>query len=240
MAKTFNWGIIGLGRIAKKFAEDLRVVPNAKLHAVGSRDKDKALAFGNEFGALHALGSYEEMMVCPDLDVIYIATPHPYHCQNAMMCLEHNIPVLCEKPMAMNNQEVRKMIGLARFQKTFLMEALWTRFLPTIKKVVGLIEAGTIGEINTVKADFGFRATVDAKHRLFNQGLGGGSLLDVGIYPVFLAYLLLGKPISISAEASVGLTNVDENCGMVLKFKNQKLALLQPSIVSKTPCEAFI
>ncbi len=179
-------------------------------------------------------------MTCPDLDAVYIATPHPLHCENTLMCLEHNIPVLCEKPFAMNSKEVRKMIGLAKFQKTFLMEALWTRFLPTTQKVLDLIAVGAIGDINTVKADFGFKANPDPKARLFNQGLGGGALLDVGIYPVFLACLLLGKPTSISAEASIGTTNVDENCGMLLKFKNNKLAILHASIISKTKTEALI
>ncbi len=240
MSKVFNWGIIGPGRIAHKFANDLGVLPNAKLHAVASRSLDKALEFANKYSAVHAYGSYREIISCPDLDAIYIATPHPWHCENTLMCLEHNIPVLCEKPMGMNAKEVRQMIGLAKFQNTFLMEALWTRFLPTTKKVLELIAEGAIGEVNTVKADFGFKATFDAKHRLFNQSLGGGSLLDVGIYPVFLACLILGKPNSISAEASIGKSNVDENCGIVLKFDNQKLALLHASIVSNTKCEARI
>jgi len=240
MGKVYNWGIIGLGHIAAKFAADIAVIPNAKLHAVASRTKEKALEFGNKFNVIHAFGSYEEMMACPDLDAVYIATPHPWHCENTLMCLEHNIPVLCEKPFAMNSKEVRKMIGLAKFQKTFLMEALWTRFLPTTEKVLNLIASGAIGEINTVKADFGFKAKMDPKARLFNQGLGGGALLDVGIYPVFLACLLLGKPISISAEASIGPTNVDENCGMLLKFKKNKLAILHASIISKTKTEALI
>jgi len=240
MGKVYNWGIIGLGHIAEKFAADIGVIPNAKLHAVASRTAEKALAFGNKYNAIHTFGSYEELMACPDLDAVYIATPHPWHCENTLMCLEHNIPVLCEKPFAMNSKEVRKMVGLAKFQNTFLMEALWTRFLPTTQKVLDLIAVGAIGDINTVKADFGFKANMDPKNRLFNQGLGGGALLDVGIYPIFLACSLLGKPTSISAEASIGPTNVDENCGMLLKFPNNKLAILHASIISKTKTEALI
>lgn len=240
MAKIFNWGIIGPGKIAHKFAEDLRVVPNARLFAVASRSAERGIEFANKYNATHAFGSYKELMSLSELDAVYVATPHPYHCENTLMCLEHKIPVLCEKPMGMNSKEVRQMVGLAKFQNTFLMEGLWTRFLPTIIKVLDLIKTGAIGEVNTLKADFGFKAPFDVKKRIFNQGLGGGSLLDIGIYPVFLARLLFGNPTSISAEASIGPTNIDENCGMILKFPNQKLAILHSSIISTTKTEALI
>jgi len=240
MSKQFNWGIIGLGHIAHKFAEDIQQTPGAQLHAVASRDRKRAADFAKLFGASHSYGSYDEIVACPELDAVYIATPHVGHFANTIMCLEHKIPVLCEKPIAMNSEELRKMINLAVFQKTFLMEALWTRFLPTIEKTLQLIESGAIGEVRTLKADFGFSAQRDPKRRLFNQGLGGGALLDVGIYPVFLALLLFGKPNAISAEATIGSTNVDEDTGMILKFPEQKLAVLHSSIVTKTNTEATI
>lgn len=240
MSKVFNWGIIGLGKIAHKFAEDLQSVKNAKLVAVASRSVGKAQDFAQNYGATFFYGSYKEILSCPDLDAVYIATPHVSHCENTLMCLEHQIPVLCEKPLAMNAVQVKRMVSLARFQKTFLMEALWTRFLPSIKRTISLIEEGAIGEITSIKADFGFKADFDPDARLFNLGLGGGSLLDVGIYPVFLSLLLLGKPYSVKASASIGPTRVDESCGVLLQYAHNKLAMLHSSIVSKTDTIALI
>lgn len=240
MAKIYNWGIIGLGKIAHKFAEDLSVINSGRLHAVASRSLEKAVTFGKQYNVKHCYGSYEEIINCPDLDVVYIATPHVLHCENAILCLSNQVPVLCEKPFAMNAVEVRRMIAAAKNNNTFLMEALWTRFLPTIQKTLSIIEKGTIGEVKTLKADFGFNAPVDPESRVFNQHLGGGSLLDVGIYPVFLSLLLLGKPTNIKAIATFGKTNVDENCGAILKYPNNKMALLHSSIVTKTTTEAYI
>lgn len=240
MSKVYNWGIIGLGKIAHKFAEDLALLKNAKLHAVASRSLDKATTFAKQYQVEHAYGSYSEILNCPELDVVYIATPHIAHCENTLMCLEHQIPVLCEKPFAMNATEVSRMVTLAKFQKTYLMEALWTRFLPTIEKTLELIDAGTIGELVSLKADFGFNAPFDAKARLFNHHLGGGSLLDVGVYPVFLSLLLFGKPIELKAIANIGKTNVDEHCSMILKYANNKMAVLYSSIIAKASNEALI
>lgn len=240
MSKTFKWGIIGLGRIAHKFAEDLQRIPNATLHAVASRSEEKAKTFAMQFNAPNFFGTYKEIFNCADLDVIYVATPHAMHCENVLMCLEHQVPVLCEKPFAMNSLEVKRMITLAKFQKTFLMEAMWTRFLPTTTKVLELIGKGKIGMVKSIRADFGFKAPFDPHHRLFNQSLGGGSLMDVGIYPVFLSLLLLGKPTSINAIANIGRTNVDENCGMLFKYPNNRMAVLQSSIVTNTGTEAYV
>jgi len=213
---------------------------NARVHAVASRSQKKAQEFADQYQAKHAFGAYKDIISCPDLDVVYIATPHHLHCKNTLMCLEHQIPVLCEKPFGMNANEVKRMITLAQFQKTFLMEALWTRFLPTTKKVLELIDGGAIGEIISVKADFGFKAAFNPDSRLFDQSLGGGALLDVGIYPVFLSLLLLGKPTGIKAMATIGKTNVDESCGVLLKYPNNKSAILDASIAYETKTEAFI
>ncbi len=240
MAKTYKWGIIGLGKIAHKFAEDLNVAKRSKLWAVASRSKERATAFANTYQAPNAYGSYQEILQCSQLDAIYIATPHISHCLNTLMCLEHQIPVLCEKPFAMNANEVRRMISLAKFQNTFLMEALWTRFLPTTLKVMDLINKGTIGKVMSLQADFGFNATFNPDSRLFNQNLGGGALLDVGIYPVFLSLLLFGKPDHISATAHIGPTNVDESLGILFKYQEKQMAVLQASIITKTATEAVI
>lgn len=235
-----NWGIIGMGRIARKFANDLKLLPNAKLHAVASQSLERAQEFGKEYLVPHAFGRYEEIVNCPDLDVVYIATPHVQHCENTILCLRHKIPVLCEKPFAMNLEEAHKMVMTARENQTFLMEAIWTRFIPTIVKAMELVESGIIGEVISIKADFGFKAPFNPEGRLFNRELGGGSLLDIGIYPAFLALLILGKPSKIKAFANIGTTGVDEELGAVLQYNDGKLAHLHSTIRSITKTEAFI
>ncbi|MCB0580131.1 MAG: Gfo/Idh/MocA family oxidoreductase [Phaeodactylibacter sp.] len=240
MAKTYNWGIIGLGKIAHKFAQDLDTLPNARLQAVASRSEERAREFALQYGAPHAFGSYEEITACPGLDVVYIATPHPGHRDNTVMCLNAGIPVLCEKPFAMNSRQVREMVAAARASDTFLMEAIWTRFNPSTAKALELIGHGMIGDVLSVKADFGFRPLFDPDSRLFNHALGGGSLLDIGIYPVFLALLLLGKPAGIQAMAHIGATGVDEEVGMLFQYQNGQMAHLHASLRAFTKTEAFI
>ncbi|MCB9266170.1 MAG: Gfo/Idh/MocA family oxidoreductase [Lewinellaceae bacterium] len=240
MARTYNWGIIGPGRIAHKFAQDLDKLPNARLHAVASRSEERAKAFALQYGAPHAYGAYEEITLCPDLDVVYIATPHPGHHDNTIMCLKAGIPVLCEKPFAMNSRQVQEMVDAAHSGDTFLMEAIWTRFTPSTTKALELIGHGMIGDVLSVKADFGFRAPFDPRGRLFDKALGGGSLLDIGIYPVFLALLVMGKPADIQALAHIGPTGVDEELGVLFKYNNGQMAHLHSSIRSYTKTEAFI
>jgi len=237
---NINWGIIGLGRIAHKFAQDLALLSNARLHAVASRSQERAEAFAKEYDAPHAFGSYEAIVDCPELDVVYVATPHVTHCENTLLCLRHNIPVLCEKPLGMNMQEVQKMMMTAQAQETFLMEALWTRFSPTLRKALDLIYKDTIGAVHAVKADFGFKPPFDPQSRLFNRELGGGALLDIGIYPVFLALLVLGKPHQIKAFATLGATGVDEEVGAIFHYQNGNMAHLHTTIRAKTKTEAFI
>jgi predicted dehydrogenase len=240
MAKVFNWGIIGLGKIAHRFADDLLLIPNARLHAVASSSTDRAREFAQKYKVPYAYGNYNDITKVPGLDAIYIASAHTSHCAHTLLCLKNNIPVLCEKPFAMNAVEVEQMIGLAMEKQTFLMEAMWTRFLPTTIKVLEMIQSGMIGEVLSLKADFGFQGTFNPDRRLFNADLGGGSLLDVGIYPVFLSLLLFGKPDSIKAMATIGVTNVDENCGMLLSYGEEKMAMLYSSIITETPTEAYI
>ena len=237
---TTNWGIIGLGHIAHKFAADLKLIPNATLHAVASTSGERAQNFAAQHDAYHYYDSYNGILDCPELDVVYIATRHPQHCETTLMCLENNIPVLCEKPLAMNAHEVQKMIAAAQENDTFLMEALWTRFLPTIAKVLELIEAGTIGDVTAVKADFGFKANPDPNSRLFNQAEGGGALLDIGIYPLFISLLLLGQPKTIKTMTTFGKTKVDETISMLLQYADNKTANLQATILNTTPTEAYI
>jgi len=224
MGKNINWGILSTGRISEKFAFDLQFVPNARLAAVGSRDAARAFEFAGKVNAPKAYGSYEALASDNDIDVIYIGTPNISHCENALLCLDRGKAVLCEKPFAMNEKEVLRMVSKAREKNAFLMEALWTRFIPAIKKALELIESGAIGDIVHIKADFGYKAQYDPAWRLFNKELGGGSLLDIGIYPVFLILLLLGEPDEIAADAIIGRTGVDELVSAYFKYNNGKYA----------------
>lgn len=240
MSETFRWGIIGAGRIARKFASDLGTIKNARLTAIASRDLERARTFAGEFDAPYAYGTYEELLDCPELDAVYVATRHPGHAEASIMCLERGIPVLCEKPFAMNTGEVEQMIAAARKSDTFLMEAIWTRFLPTTRQALIWIEEGKIGEVQSVKADFGFKAERNLSGRLYNKALGGGSLLDIGIYPTFLALLLLGKPKDILAHGVIGSTGIDEEMAAIFTYEGGKMAQIHSTIRADTKTEAFI
>lgn len=240
MSKTYNWGIIGLGRIAHKFAQDLQRLPNARLWAVAATDVERAAAFAGQYNAPHHFGSYEEMVQTPGLDIVYVATPHVLHKDNTLLCLRHKVPVLCEKPFAMTQAQARQMVEAARQSDTFLMEAMWTRFMPTIQQALTWINEGRIGRVHSVKADFGFRAAFEPEGRLLNKALGGGALLDIGVYPAFLSLLILGYPTQIKAMAFMGPTGVDEELGALLAYPDGKMAHLHTSIRAKTKTEAFI
>lgn len=238
--RTIKWGIMGLGRIAHKFAIDLPFVEHAELVAVASRSFEKAQAFADKFKVPHAFGSYEELVSWPELDVVYIATPHSEHARCSILCLSHGVSVLCEKPFAMNAQEVSDMIAQAGKADRFLMEAMWSRFMPGIIKVKELIDSGTIGEVITIQADFGFPAVFDPSHRVFNRSLGGGALLDIGIYPVFLALLILGYPDKILATSAFGTTEVDESTSILYQYGHAAQAVLHCTFKANTRTEAFI
>ena len=237
--RKFRWGIIGAGRIAQKFASDLALVPHTELYAVASRSQERADTFATKNSAKYAFDSYEAMLKA-GVDAVYIATRHPQHCAPTIMCLNAEIPVLCEKPLAMNSAEVESMINAAKTNKTFLMEAIWTRFLPSFKKAIELIEAGEIGEVLTVKADFGFHSPVNPDSRLYNRKMGGGVLLDIGIYPILLAQLLLGQHEKMQATAHLGTTGVDEETAVNLSYSNGKFALLHATVRNETETVAFI
>ncbi len=242
MQRTFHWGIIGPGRIARKFADDLRLLPNAKLHAVASTDPGRARAFADEYGADFAYGRYEDIAHCPDLDVVYVATPHVLHHHCALLCLNRGMSVLCEKPFAMNAVQAREMIDAARKNDVFLMEALWTFFIPAVEKALELIHSGAIGTVHTVKSDFGFTTPFNPTSRLFDKKLGGGSLLDIGIYPALLALKIFGQPASedIQATATFGPSGVDESCVFTFRYPGNRLAMGHSTLVANTPVEAWI
>jgi predicted dehydrogenase len=240
MKEKINWGIIGLGKIANKFALGLESVPDAKLYAVASRNHGKAVSFSREHHAKIAFGSYEDMMKDEKVDVIYIATPHVFHHKLTMDSIGYGKAVLCEKPFAMNLEEAHEMVELARSKKVFLMEALWTRFLPHFQFILKKIGSGEMGKVRSIKADFGFPAEFDKTKRLFNKDLGGGSLLDIGIYPVFLAYSILGKPERIQASAEFTETGVDSTCDIKFEYPDGIAAALYSSFKEKTPTIAEI
>ncbi|GAB4028320.1 Gfo/Idh/MocA family protein [Spirosoma koreense] len=235
-----RWGILGPGRIAHKFAQDLQTLPDAQLYAVASSDQQRADEFAGQYNIPHAFDSYEGLLTLDDLDVVYVATPHVKHYENVMMLLNGGISVLGEKPFAMNGDQVREMVETARTKNVFLMEALWSRFMPGIIHALELAQSGTVGKVVSVKADFGFKAPFLPEGRLFDKALGGGSLLDIGIYPLFLSYLMLGKPTTLKASANFGQTGVDEQCGMVLTYADGQLALLDCTLLAKTDCIGLI
>lgn len=242
MERVYNWGIIGMGKIARKFADDLRLLPNARLHAVASASLERAQDFAAAYDVPHAYGTYEEIVECPDLDIVYVATPHALHFTCAMLCLSCRIPVLCEKPFAMNAHEARKMIELAHHNQVFLMEALWTCFMPSFQRALELAESGAIGTVHTVKSDFGFKLPLDPNSRLFNKTLGGGALLDIGIYPVMLAMRVFGKPdaLHIQAAATFTETEVDDTCVFTFQYPEKRIALGHATVAANTPVEAWL
>ncbi len=235
-----NWGILACGKIARKFASDLKKVDGAVLHAVASTSMERAMSFAADFPAQHVLGSYEELVNLPDLDVVYVASPHSHHHEHTLLCLNHGKAVLCEKAFAINSRQASEMIDLARSKKVFLMEALWTRFLPHYQKVQEMIAEGLLGELKGVTANFGFKPVEPVAPRLFDPSLGGGALLDIGIYPVFLAQSLLGIPDSIQASMNPSASGVDEQCSISFHYDNGRSANLFATLASNLETDADV
>jgi dihydrodiol dehydrogenase / D-xylose 1-dehydrogenase (NADP) len=234
--KTVRWGIIGPGNIAHKFADALRTIESAILTAVASRDKSRARRFADQYAVPLAFDSYAALAACPELDAVYIATPHSHHAKPTTDCLKHGKAVLCEKPITVNAAELQYLIDLAHQNNTFLMEAMWTRFLPIMETVKDWIDTGAIGEPRLVQADFGFRSDKkNPKTRLFNPALAGGSLLDVGVYPISFSHWVFGDaPVAVSGQAMLGDTGVDEQMCATMKFTGGRLASVISAIRTKT------
>lgn len=233
-----RWGILSTGNIAHSFTQDLKIMAGADVVAVGSRSQASADAFAERYQIPRAHEGYRALADDPDVDVIYIGTPHTFHHENTLMCLEAGKHVLCEKPIAINARQTREMINLARRKNLFLMEAWWTRFLPSTVKLLELLPE--IGPVRSVMADFGFYLSHDPSHRIFAKSLGGGSLLDVGIYPVAFAMLLLGKPDQILTSAHMGETGVDVNASYIFHYNNGSMAMLHSSLVGDTSMVAHV
>lgn len=232
MKKTYNWAILGCGKIAKKFSEDLSLLPNANLYAAASRNLDNANRFAKEMGYEKAYGSYKEMVNDPNVDVVYIATPHSSHLEHSILCLEHKKAVLCEKAFGMNSKEVQQMVDASRKNNTFLMEAFWTIFQAKFLKVLELSKDKELGQLKFIKSDFMFKADFDPDQRLYNIDLGGGSLLDIGIYPIFRSMTLLGKPNAMKTMANIRPTGVEDSICMLFSYDNGAMAVLTSSFES--------
>lgn len=240
MGKLIKWGILGCGGIAHKFASDLTLVEDAILVAVGSRSSEKAADFAATHQVARSYGSYEALVADTDIDVIYIASPHSHHHAHTLLCLQQGKAVLCEKAFAMNSREAHEMIDLARKQGLFLMEALWTKFLPPYKKAMELIQAGAIGEVRNMLVNFGFVAANRNVERLVNPELGGGTLLDIGVYNTFMVLSVLGRPDRVYATMVPSEAGVDEQCAITFRYNNGAIAQLFSSFTTNLANEADI
>lgn len=238
--RKVRWGILATGGIAADFTRDLRLLPDAEVVAVGSRSRASAQAFADHHGIPRAHGSWAELAADPEVDIVYVATPHHAHHEAAALCLEAGKAVLCEKPLTLNAADSRALTGLARKRGVLLLEGMWMRFSPTVRRLVELIADGAIGEVATVHADFAFPGDFAPTHRLRDPALGGGALLDLGVYPVTFAHLLLGRPRSVSAWASLTPEGVDANTALLLGYDAGRLATLSCGITSATPCRAYV
>ncbi|MFS0726079.1 Gfo/Idh/MocA family protein [Paenibacillus sp. 1P07SE] len=239
--ETVKWGIFGPGTISKKFATDLKFAAGAELLAVGGRNSDKAEAFAKAFNIPRAYGSIEELADDPDVQVVYIGTLHPVHKDNALILLRAGKGVLCEKPFTMNENEAAEMIQVAKENNAFLMEAMWTRFLPPIVKVREWLADERIGEVRMLKADFGFNIGWQPESRLLDPAKGGGALLDAGIYPVSFASMIFGgQPKSIQSVASIGKTGVDEQFSLLFEYEGGRSAVLNSAVQLGMVNDAYI
>jgi predicted dehydrogenase len=240
MAEPLRWGIISTGGIARTFVNDLQYTDSGVAVAVGSRTTDAANTFGDRFGIDRRYASYEELVRDPDVDAVYVGTPHPMHFENATLALEAGKPVLVEKAFTMSSREAVDLIALAREKNLFLMEAMWTRFLPHVAAVNELIATGTIGDIVSVEADHGQHFDFDPASRWFSPELGGGALLDLGVYPVSFASMLLGTPSKMVTMIDLAPTGVDRQVSMIFGYENGAQAYLNTTTSAKTPTTATI
>ncbi|MEZ4826730.1 MAG: Gfo/Idh/MocA family oxidoreductase [Bacteroidia bacterium] len=239
--KTIRWGILATGKIAHKFAQGLQTLEGAVIQAIGSRNLPQAQAFASQYQIPNIHASYEALAADPEVDAIYVATPHPWHRDNTLLCLENGKHVLCEKPFAVNTHEAEVMVAKAREKNCFLMEAMWTRFMPANVQLRQMLRDGIIGDIQMLTADFGFFSEFDPASRIYNPGLAGGALLDVGIYPISYAYMLFGEdPVHMSSTASICATGVDEQSAYLFGYANGALARLSSSVSLETSREAVI
>ncbi len=231
--ESIRWGIIGCGRISGKFCRSMAPVADGVITACASQSPERAEAFGDRHGVEHRFDSYERMLESGRVDAVYIGTTHNFHCENILLALDHGKPVLCEKPLTVSAAQAETVIAKARAKNCFLMEALWSRFLPAFRRMKELVDDGVIGDIRMIRADFCFRAPWNLEGRLFNPALAGGALLDVGIYPVSTASFLMGRqPERIKVAADIGQTGVDEQGAYLFEYDDGRIAILSSAVSS--------
>ncbi|CAM5348654.1 Gfo/Idh/MocA family protein [Streptomyces narbonensis] len=240
MSRTVRWGILATGGIAERFTTDLLTLDGAEVVAVASRTEASAKTFADRFGIPRAYGEWAGLFADEDVDVVYVATPHHAHREAAGLALEAGKPVLCEKALTLNAREAEELVTLARDRGLFLMEAMWMYCNPLVRRLAELVRDGAVGEVRTVQADFGLAGPFAADHRLRDPAVGGGALLDLGVYPVSFAQLLLGEPDSVQAHALISPEGVDLNTGMLLGWDSGASALLSCSLVADTPLTAAV
>ncbi|MEA3357282.1 MAG: Gfo/Idh/MocA family oxidoreductase [Patescibacteria group bacterium] len=238
--KRIRWGIIGTGNIANQFAAGLLSLSDAQIVAIGSRDKNKSESFGARFGIPYRHASYMDLAHNPNVDVVYIATPSSCHKENIRLCLNAGKAVLCEKPFTISANEAAEVIAISREKSRFLMEAMSMRFTPALAKVLELLASGIIGEVRMIKSDFGYKPNCSQQSRLFDLALGGGALLDLGIYPLSLGHMILGKPSKVTCVSCLGRTGVDELSAVLLGYEGGQIALFSCSLCTYIRQETLI
>jgi predicted dehydrogenase len=239
--EKIRWGIIGCGGIAHKFARSLLALNDGELLAGASRTPGRAAEFAAEHGIPKTYTDYEALASDPDMDAVYVATTHNFHHENVMLCLDHGKHVLCEKPLTVNARQAADLIERAQARNLFLMEGMWTRFIPAVARLRGLLADGVIGEVLTLKADFCVKMTDDPEHRLRKKDLAGGALLDLGVYPVAFASMLFGgAPERIQSSAVMGATEVDERSFYLLDYPEGRTAQLSVSFGYTLPSDACV
>ena len=238
--RPVRWGILATGKIAGAFAENLALLPEAEIAAVASRRLESAREFATRHDAATAYGSYEELVADPDVDVVYVATPHALHKENVLLAFEAGKPVLCEKALTLNAREAGELVAAARDKQLFFMEAMWMRCNPVIRRIQQIVDLGLIGAIQQVRADLGFFVDVPPEDRMLNPELGGGALLDMGIYPLTFAHLFLGEPDQVQAVATMAPTGIDLNVAIALGYHSGAVASLTSTMTSWSPRSASI
>ena len=240
MDKPYRWGIVGPGGIAHRFADALGHFENAKIQAVVSTNSQRAEDFAKKFSVPNYYDNYQHLYADDSVDIVYVATTHNFHCENVVDALKAGKGVLCEKPLAVNASQVRKMIDVSRKNNVFLMEAMWTRFLPMMTEIRQIIDEGGIGMVKLLYADFGVKFKYDPQSRSYNLNLAGGALLDIGVYLISLTSMVFGKPVKISSKVKMAKTGVDERSTILMEYGNSQAAILFLAMDLDTPREVLI
>lgn len=238
--KNFSWGILGTGGIAQAFVNDLPRAEGHSVVAVGSRSLDKAQKFASTITGAAAYGTYGDLVADKNVDAIYVATPHPMHEEHSLLAMNAGKPVLCEKPFAMSAKQAQTMIDVSHANGVALLEAMWTRYLPHIAMVRTILSSGVLGQIQTVESDHGQRLADRGIDRLVDPNLGGGALLDLGIYPISFAHLVLGTPAHITARAVMTDRGVDAQTSAIFDYNNGAQAIINTTMIAQTPCRAVV